>query len=259
VAQKQRFSLLSEVHETSVRATYLTLPGPVSSGISMEYVMRTLVLTALAAATATAALAAPAFAQDAPPTFTGPRAGVILGYDQIQPGSGPNSDIGSDHRAQGLTYGGDLGYDAAIGNSLVIGAEGEVTGSTGKVSNNPTNAAALGYGRVKAGRDLYLGGRVGIRAAPSTLIYAKGGYTNQRLDLTASDGTTETGSHYNLDGYRVGAGVEQAIGGKAYAKIEYRYSNYGAARLEYPNGANTNNFDVDTDRHQVVAGVGIRF
>jgi len=220
--------------------------------------MRTLVLTALAA-TATAALAAPAFAQDAPTTFTGPRAGVVLGYDQIQPGRGPDSDIGSDHRAQGLTYGGDLGYDAAIGNSLVIGAEGEVTGSTGKVSNSPTNAAALGYGRVKAGRDLYIGGRVGVRAAPSTLIYAKGGYTNQRLDLTASDGTTETGAHYNLDGYRVGAGVEQAIGGKAYAKIEYRYSNYGDARLEYPNGANTNNFDVDTDRHQIVAGVGVRF
>ena len=220
--------------------------------------MRTLVLTALAAATATAALAAPAFAQDAPTTFTGPRAGVILGYDRLQPGSGPNSDISSDRKASGLTYGGDVGYDAAIGG-LVIGAEGEVTGSTAKVTNNPANAAALGYGRVKAGRDLYIGGRIGFRAAPSTLIYAKGGYTNQRLDLVASNGTNETGAHYNLDGYRLGAGVEQAIGGKAYAKIEYRYSNYGDARLEYPNGANTNNFDVDTDRHQVVAGVGIRF
>ena len=219
--------------------------------------MRTLVLTALAAATATAALATPAFAQDEPTTFTGPRAGVILGYDRLQPGSGPDSDISSDHKASGLTYGGDVGYDAAIG-SLVVGAEGEVTGSTSKVTN-PATASALGYGRVKAGRDLYIGGRIGVRAAPSTLIYAKGGYTNQRLDLTASDGTTETGSHYNLDGYRVGAGVEQALGGKAYAKIEYRYSNYGDARLEYPNGANTNNFDVDTDRHQVVAGVGIRF
>ena len=221
--------------------------------------MRTLVLTALAAATANAALAAPAFAQDAPTTFTGPRAGVLLGYDRLQPGSGPNSDISSDRKADGLTYGGDIGYDAALGSNFTIGAEGEVTGSTAKVTNSPLDAAALGYGRVKAGRDLYIGGRLGFRAAPSTLIYAKGGYTNQRLDLVASNGTTETGSHYNLDGYRVGAGVEQALGGKAYAKIEYRYSNYGDARLEYPNGANTNNFDVDTDRHQVVAGVGIRF
>jgi outer membrane immunogenic protein len=220
--------------------------------------MRKLVLTAATAALGLG-LAAPAFAQDSDrDTFTGPRVGVIAGYDQLQPGSGPNSSISSDHSASGIVYGGDVGYDVALGG-LVLGAEGEVTGSTSKVTNDPINAAALGYGRVKAGRDLYLGARLGFRAGSSTLIYGKAGYSNQRLDLTASNGTTETGQHYNLDGYRVGAGVEQSLGGKAYAKVEYRYSNYGNARLEYPNGANTANFDVDTDRHQVVAGVGVRF
>ena len=214
-----------------------------------------------AAATATLAVAAasPAFAQDDPgKTFNGPRAGVILGYDWMQPGRGPNSDIGDTHDADGLVYGGDIGYDVDTGGA-VFGVEGEVTGSTGKASNDPVAAADLGYGRVKQGRDLYLGVRAGFKATPRTLIYAKGGYTNARLDLTASDGTTETGRHYNLDGYRLGAGVEESLGSRAYAKIEYRYSNYGSARLEYPNGANTNNFDVDTDRHQVVAGVGVRF
>lgn len=112
---------------------------------------------------------------------------------------------------------------------------------------------------IKSGRDLYIGGRLGFRATPRTLVYGKAGYTNARLDLTASDGTTETGNHYNLDGYRVGAGVEEAIGRNTYAKVEYRYSNYGTARLEYPSGANTGNFSVDTDRHQVVVGVGVRF
>ena len=138
----------------------------------------------------------------------------------------------------------------------VFGAEGEVTGSTAKVTNNPSAAGALGFGRVKAGRDLYAGARIGYAVAPRTLIYAKGGYTNQRLDLVASNGTTETGQHYNLDGWRAGAGLEQSLGRKTYAKVEYRYSNYGKARLEYPSGGNTNNFSVDTDRHQVVAGVG---
>lgn len=221
--------------------------------------MRKFVLTAAASALALG-IAAPAFAQDAPAdvTFTGPRAGVILGYDKLQPGSGPNSDIDSDRKADGLVYGGDIGYDVALG-SLVVGAEGEITGSTSKVSNSPLDAAALGYGRVKSGRDLYAGVRVGFLAAPSTLIYAKGGYTNARLDLTASDGTTTTGEHFNLDGYRLGAGVEQSIGSHTYAKVEYRYSNYGNARFEYANGANTNNFDVDTDRHQIAVGVGYRF
>lgn len=225
--------------------------------------MRKLALTATAAAFGLG-LAAPAFAQDGPPpprddaTFTGPRVGVILGYDKLQPGRGPNSSISSDRKADGLTYGGDFGYDVAL-NRFVIGAEGEVTGSIGDVSNAPTSAAALGYGRVKQGRDLYAGARIGYVVAPKTLIYAKGGYTNDRLDLTANNGTTTTGAHYNLDGYRVGAGVEQKIGRTTYAKLEYRYSNYGDARLEYANGGNTNNFSVDTDRHQVVAGLGVRF
>ncbi|MDQ2879645.1 MAG: outer membrane beta-barrel protein [Pseudomonadota bacterium] len=220
--------------------------------------MRTFVLAAASAALV-AGLATPAFAQDgdrAP--FTGARVGAILGYDQLQPGNGPNSSIRGDNKADGLTYGGDVGYDINVGH-VVLGAEGEVAGSTAKVTNNPVAAGALGYGRVKAGRDLYLGARVGYAVAPRTLLYVKGGYTNQRLDLTANDGTVTTGNHYNLDGYRVGAGIEQQLSPNTYAKVEYRYSNYGNARLEYANGTNTNNFDVNTDRHQVAVGVGFRF
>lgn len=220
--------------------------------------MRKFVLAASVAVSA-AAFAAPAFAQDTGPDapFTGPRAGVLLGYDRLQPGDAGDNTF-RDRKAEGLTYGGDVGYDAQLGG-VVVGAEAELTGSTAKVSNKPRDAAALGFGRVKAGRDLYLGGRVGYVVSPRAMIYAKAGYTNQRLDLTASDGTTETGNHYNLDGYRLGAGVEASLSPRTYAKLEYRYSNYGDARLEYANGGNTNNFDVDTDRHQVVAGVGFRF
>jgi outer membrane immunogenic protein len=176
--------------------------------------MRKLILAT--ASLAALAVAAPAFAQDGPPnpdsdtTFSGPRAGIILGYDRMQPGQVPNSSIDDRNSADGLTYGGDVGYDIRSGN-LVFGAEGEVTGSTSKVTNNPSAAGALGYGRVKAGRDLYAGARVGYVVAPRTMIYAKGGYTNQRLDLVASDGTTETGQHFNLDGWRAGAGVEQSL------------------------------------------------
>lgn len=219
--------------------------------------MRKLLLAALAGVT----IATPALAQDdaGRPPFTGPRAGVIIGYDGLRPGSTVDSDISGDDRgADGLLYGGDVGYDWQAGR-VIIGAEAELTGSTGKVSNSPADAAALGFGRVKAGRDIYAGARLGTLLNPTTMIYAKGGYANTRLDLTASDGTTETGTHYNLDGFRVGAGIEKSIGRHTYAKLEYRYSNYGNARLEYPSGANTNNFSVDTDRHQVAAGVGFRF
>lgn len=211
----------------------------------------------LLAAVAAVAVATPALAQDGP--FNGPRVGAILGYDALQPGSTEDSDIRGDNQtADGLVYGGDLGYDVQRGR-MVFGIEGEVTGSTSKVNNNPVDPNSFGYGRVKAGRDLYAGVRVGTLLTPTTLLYAKGGYTNGRLDLTRNDGTITTGRHFNLDGYRVGAGIEQSMGGKAYIKAEYRYSNYGDARLEYPDGTNTDNFSVDTDRHQVVVGAGIRF
>src|SRR3546814_15568078 len=96
-------------------------------------VMRKLVLTALAAATATGAFATPALAQDA--TFTGPRIGVIAGYDGIRPGSTEDSDIaGDDQTADGLHYGLEAGYDVDFGRAG-IGAEGQISGSTGKVTN----------------------------------------------------------------------------------------------------------------------------
>jgi outer membrane immunogenic protein len=96
-------------------------------------------------------------------------------------------------------------------------------------------------------------------AGPQTLVYAKGGYTNARLDVLASDGSVDRRENFELNGYRLGAGVEQAIGSRAYAKVEYRYSNYNNADFQFRDGSTTSQFDIDTDRHQVVAGVGIRF
>ncbi len=220
----------------------------------MESFMRNLILATLAATTV---LAVPAAAQDAGP-FTGPRAGVILGYDALRPGDTQDSLIRGDQGSDGFLYGGDLGYDVAF-NGLVVGVEGEITGSTGRVTNDPRDPNDFGFGRVKAGRDLYIGGRIGVLAAPTTLIYGKVGYTNARLDLTRDDTRTETGRNFNLDGFRLGAGVEQSLTPRTYAKLEYRYSNYSDARLNYPNGASTGTFGVDTDRHQVAAGVGFRF
>ena len=196
--------------------------------------MRTILLAA--ASVVAIATAAPAFAQSAPSDpdkeFDGARAGVIVGYDRVQPGQVANSNIDDSNSASGLTYGGDVGYDVQSGR-WVFGAEGEVTGSTAKVTNNPSAAGALGYGRVKAGRDLYAGARIGYAVAPRTLLYAKGGYTNQRLDLVASDGTTQTGAHYNLDGWRAGAGLEQKLGAQhlCQGRIPLFELWQGAARI----------------------------
>lgn len=216
--------------------------------------MRKTVIAALFAAS----LATPALAQDTDPTFTGPRIEGTLGYDHVGAGSSVSNNNGrDDQKIDGLLYGGGIGYDFAAGGA-VIGVEGEITGSTAK-SEQRSYTGTFGFGRVKAGRDLYAGVRAGILASPNTLVYVKGGYTNAKLNVLAGDTTQTTDTNFKLDGWRVGAGAERALSGNSFAKLEYRYSNYDNARLQYGNGATSGRFDVDTDRHQVVASYGIRF
>ena len=57
----------------------------------------------------------------------------------------------------------------------------------------------------------------------------------------------------------MGAGVERSLGANTFAKLEYRYSKYDSSHIDYASGATSSEFDIDTDRHQVVASMGWRF
>lgn len=163
--------------------------------------------------------ATPAFAQDDAP-FTGAHASAIVGYDTV------DLNIAGLDNPSGVVYGLNVGYDFQAGG-VVLGVEAEAADSTSKVEVLGTTVAELG-------RDLYVGGRIGFTSG-SALIYAKAGYTNARLESGGTSG--------DADGVRVGAGVEYLLSGNIFAKAEYRYSNYEA----------------DIERHQAIAGVGIRF
>ncbi|HEX8668411.1 MAG TPA: outer membrane beta-barrel protein [Allosphingosinicella sp.] len=172
----------------------------------------------LAAAAATV-FAAPAYAQDTAGTTGGGHIEVIGGFDYVQ-GGVEESD------SDGILYGVAAGYDFGGGN-MVFGIELEATDSTAKECD---------FGEcLRAGRDLYAGGRIGTRMGEDALVYVKAGYTNARVKAD-DDGV-------NLDGVRAGLGVQYDIGTNLLAKLEYRYSNYEAG----------------VERHQVVAGVGFRF
>ena len=182
-----------------------------------------------------AASAVPAAAQDSAP-FSGLRVEGVVGYDAADV-EGENSD--------GVTYGAQVGYDVRSGNA-VFGVEGEATDSTVDECVNDVTVAGDEL-CVGAGRDLYVGGRVGAAVSDNVLLYGKAGYTNARVGLDYDDGTAGDALDFeegeNLDGARVGGGVEVALGPNSYAKTEYRYSNY----------------EQGFDRHQVVAGFGFRF
>lgn len=214
-----------------------------------------------------AGVTAPAIAQDTNEAFTGFRVEAIGGYDitnsdndgDFSPGTDDMFDDGEGGGLEGFLYGVGLGYDFSAGGFLV-GVEGEISDSTAGESEDD----ALAVGSVttfEAERDLYVGGRVGAVVSPSALIYAKGGYTNARYGLDADDGAGFSEDYDNsLDGFRVGAGAEYLLGSNAFAKVEYRYSNYSDLEVDVgDDNIDFADFDVNTDRHQVVAGVGLRF
>ena len=215
------------------------------------------IVAILAAGTAFAAVAMPAAAED----FSGPRVEAIVGYDVSQAGSDADNDLNDmdDQDIDGLLYGVGIGYDYDMGN-VVLGIEGEYTDSTAKTEySDGMDYEGFGLGRVDTGRDLYIGARVGAKVAPDLLAYVKGGYTNAKFNVLAADGVSELKQDINADGWRAGAGLEYALSDNTFTKIEYRYSNYSEAEFENGDLPDSDRFDIDTDRHQVVASVGMRF
>lgn len=189
---------------------------------------------ALAALTA-AATAVPAFAQDTSVPFTGPRVEALVGVDQLR---------GLRHN-EGVTYGAAAGYDVQVQGPVgpIFGVEASLTDSSAKMCSG---AATLASPRVcqKAGRDIYVGGRVGAPVLPNTLIYAKAGYTNARFSRTATVGTATNGiDKGNYGGWRIGGGIEYALTSNMFIKAEATVSDY------------TDGFA----RRQLVGGFGMRF
>lgn len=211
----------------------------------------------------TIAIAVPAAAQDNS-AFTGPRVEAVVGYDNLSAGSDIDNDLQGnmdDQDADGVTYGAAVGYDVAVGG-VVLGAEAELTESSAGVDINPGGDPNLfGLGNVNAGRDIYVGARVGALVGDRALVYAKAGYTNARFDIQGTRGNEIDSRSLDTDGYRLGAGAEYALTENTFVKLEYRYSNYSEGEIDFEREdvADTDRFDIDTDRHQIMAGVGFRF
>lgn len=189
----------------------------------------------LLAAVIAGSFATPAFAQDRGP-FEGFRVDGLVGYDRAEVDEG---------NTEGITYGAAVGYDLQRGGA-VFGVEGEVSDSS---ADECFTAVVVATDELcaAAGRDFYVGGRVGAVVSPRVLVYGKAGYTNARLRFDYEDGTAATAPDFsvgeNLDGLRVGGGLEFAVSRNAYLRTEYRYSNY----------------EQGFERHQVVGGFGFRF
>ena len=150
--------------------------------------MKTVIFAAIAAA----CVSAPAFAQDAAP-FTGPRAGVTLGYD----------NAGDE---DGFAYGVTAGYDLALAPRITGGVEVSLGDTT------------VGDSGVEISRDLAASLRLGFIATPRVLAFGKVGYATTRIE------TLGVGAAF--EGVRFGGGLEFAATPNTYISAEYQRTEY---------------------------------
>lgn len=202
--------------------------------------MRKLMLAALATS-ALAAAAAPAAAQTAQP-FTGFRVEGLIGYDSLNDRHGQDGSS-----SDGVLYGAGIGYDIPAG-PVILGAEGEITGSSSDTRSNGIRVPGDEF-RLGAGRDLYAGARVGYVISPVAMGYLKAGYTNAKFDARYTTAGVTTANEQEVGGYRLGAGLEYAISLNTFVKGEYRYSHYDEM----------DGVGINPNRHQLLAGLGLRF
>lgn len=205
-------------------------------------------ITTLAVVVA-AAVATPAFAQNEDATFDGPYVGAYAGYDKVTiKEEAPNGGSGS---KDGVAFGGIFGYNVDMGNTLV-GIEAEIGDASTKESEQDFIVTGDEVS-LSANLDLFIGARIGFKPSPKSLVYLKAGYAVTKFKAAYFDGTTTYSDTADLDGYRLGAGVEFAVSQSISVRGEYRYSDFGEWVYQgTPTG-------VGARRHQVVIGVVSKF
>ena len=135
--------------------------------------------------------------------FTGVRAEVTAGLDDVTGGVDPTE----------VTYGAGIGLDAELYKNVVVGVEATLD-------------------NVFDRRNVGAAARIGYVVADRALVYGKVGYANWKQTTSAE-----------LEGLRLGAGVEAKLVGPVYGKVEYRYTD----------------FDGNVGQHGGLVGVGVRF
>jgi outer membrane immunogenic protein len=185
---------------------------------------------------------APAAPMEQPPlnTWSGPYAGVTLGYGfsgQTDVETAP-ATIGID--TDGFLLGGFVGYNYQIGN-VVAGAEADIGYSWVEGDNGAFNSESGVEGSLRA--------RLGYVITPDILLYATAGGAAKNLEVSGPFGSDDN----TMLGWTVGAGADIKITEQVFGRVEYRYTDFGSDSF-----ASTGSDVSDTD-NRVLFGLGMKF
>jgi opacity protein-like surface antigen len=175
----------------------------------------------------------------------------------------------------GWVFGGELSYRHAVAPRLYLGtylggdfstARGQQTERWSETENDTTNNGAdktkwsrnyAGFAGVELGREI-----------GSALVFARigGAYGNFGLSGAETDEGIKT--DHDRYGWTIGGGADIALGGAWSLRGEYRYIDWGSAKLLHRNGSenvgngvtatDTNSVKIDTTEQVVTVGLTYR-
>ncbi|MGR6465906.1 outer membrane protein [Rhizobium sp. PAMB 3182] len=182
-----------------------------------------------------------------PYNWSGGYLGVQGGYGWMNGTFKTTGLVPLDGNFDGGLLGGFAGFNYQFGNNVVAGVEADFERNW----NDKTLISGLGtvnggttwQGSVRA--------RVGY-AFDRALIYASGGWAASRADAEVvglgSDKKT-------FNGFTVGAGVDYAITDNIFARVDYRYNDFGKKDFNF--GGST--VEGELKQHTLKVGVGYKF
>ena len=225
---------------------------------------------------ATIAIATSAMAQSA---FEGFYGQIGAGYENntINSNSSKDSGINNPLNNPSVSNGNGqlnlgLGYNYAVSQNwlLGLGAEYSTISSTlnsGQVTSISCSGACGSINQFKVSN------RYSIFLSPSyvleknSAIYAKAGYTNQKIQETIVETTAPYDANNNakvsstVSGYILGLGYKQIIQGGLYGFVEANYYSYSGANLnfKFPLGDVISNNNPTSSAYSALVGVGYKF
>jgi outer membrane immunogenic protein len=169
------------------------------------------------------------------------------------------ADLGS-HTASGFIGGGQIGCDYQAG-VWVFGIQGMFDGSGMQGSN--TDATGLFVVNSNIPWLATVTGRIGVTAAPTVLVYAKGGgaWVRDNYTVTAVPGIALGSASSTPSGWTVGGGVEWAFAGNWTAFAEYNYLDFGTPGVNFTPavGAATFPINIKQNINSFMVGINYRF
>jgi outer membrane immunogenic protein len=169
------------------------------------------------------------------------------------------ADLGS-HTASGFIGGGQIGCDYQAG-VWVFGLQGMFDGSGMEGSN--TDPSSLFTINSQIPWLATVTGRVGVTAAPTVLVYAKGGgaWVRDNYTLAAVGGSTLANANTTQSGWTAGGGIEWAFAGNWTAFAEYNYFDFGTPGVMFTSADGVTTFPINIKQNinSFMVGINYRF